>query len=74
MTTQGTAAREADALGPRMTGAGFSGCTVNFVPEANLDCFFAGVEKTYYRDFLGMSELPPGAIIVAEAALEAGLL
>lgn len=68
------AAREAGALGARMTGAGFGGCTVNLVPEANLDCFFAGVEKAYYRGFLGMAELPPDAIIVAEAASGAGLL
>lgn len=66
------AARHAGALGARMTGAGFGGCTVNLVPEHRLDAFFAEVERTYYRDFLGRTELPADVMLVAQASDGAG--
>jgi N-acetylgalactosamine kinase len=48
------AARDAGALGARMTGAGFGGCTVNLVPEDRLDPFLEHVDRAYYREHLGL--------------------
>lgn len=44
------AARAAGALGARLTGAGFGGCTVNLVPAAEAARFIAALEGTFYRD------------------------
>jgi galactokinase len=42
------AAKWAGALGARLTGAGFGGCTVNVVPTDAVPDFLARVERTYY--------------------------
>ncbi len=49
-------ARSAGAIGPRLTGAGFGGATVQLIPEAAVDAFFATLDATFYR-----KRLPPGA-------------
>ena len=46
------AARGAGALGARLTGAGFGGCTVNLVPLARLDDFTSSL-PTVYRSQTG---------------------
>jgi N-acetylgalactosamine kinase len=43
------AARRAGALGARLTGAGFGGCTVNLVPRPRIQTTIAAIEKDYYR-------------------------
>ncbi len=48
-------AREAGAIGSRLTGAGFGGCTINLVHKNDVDKFMEIVDKKYYRDFLGLS-------------------
>ncbi len=64
------AAKEAGALGSRLTGAGFGGATVNLVPEADSSSFIERVGETYYREGRGLEgELP---IFVARASEGAG--
>lgn len=41
-------AREAGALGARLTGAGFGGCTVNLVRDADVPPFLAHLDRTFY--------------------------
>jgi galactokinase len=48
------AATEAGALGARLTGAGFGGCTVNLVKTGQLDHFLEAVDRHFYQ-----SRLPP---------------
>jgi N-acetylgalactosamine kinase len=43
------AARAADAIGARLTGAGFGGCTVNLVPAGQVDRFLGLIDWAYYR-------------------------
>jgi len=43
------AAKQAGAYGARLTGAGFGGCTVNLVRNADLALFCTMVERTYYQ-------------------------
>jgi galactokinase len=45
-------ARSHGALGARLTGAGFGGCTVNAVPSANVEQFVKGVTADYYEGYL----------------------
>ncbi len=50
-------AREHGAIGARLTGAGFGGCTVNAVPSANVERFVAGVTAVYYQGYLNNEEI-----------------
>ena len=43
------AARQAGAIGARLTGAGFGGCTVNLVPRSGLYAAIAAIQKDYYH-------------------------
>lgn len=47
-------ARTHGALGSRLTGAGFGGCTVNLVPPESLESFIQALLELYYRDHLQM--------------------
>jgi len=50
-------AADAGALGARLTGAGFGGCTVNLVPAQELDRFLAAMDDRFYGP-----RLPPGQL------------
>lgn len=69
-------AREAGAVGARLTGAGFGGCTVNLVPADRLDAFRTAVQERYYGGYLEDRNLSHsgGAIFVARAGAAAGYL
>lgn len=43
------AAKAAGALGARLTGAGFGGCTVNLVPSADTSLFLAMLDRSFYQ-------------------------
>ncbi len=59
-------AREAGAIGARLTGAGFGGCTINLVHKDDVDKFMEIVEEKYYKEYLGFSS---GAeMFIAETA------
>ncbi len=44
------AAKESGALGSRLTGAGFGGCTVSVVRVGDIDRVISGIEAGYYAD------------------------
>jgi len=44
------AARAAGAIGARLTGAGFGGCTINLVPRADTALFHTMIQRSYYKD------------------------
>lgn len=67
-------AREHGALGARLTGAGFGGCTVNLVPAEQVEPFCRRIERAYYRDYLGarFAPHPDDRTLVARASPGAG--
>ncbi|MGH7785452.1 MAG: galactokinase [Candidatus Binatia bacterium] len=44
------AAKAAGAVGARLTGAGFGGCTINLVPSGDTALFLAMIERSFYQD------------------------
>jgi len=67
-------ARGHGAVGSRLTGAGFGGCTVNIVPRGMVGEFFSGVAEEYYAREAGDRGLAESAIFPARAVRGAGLL
>jgi N-acetylgalactosamine kinase len=65
-------ARDCGAVGARMTGAGFGGCTVNLVPEELAETFMRAVARDYYRARFGETASLDDAIIPVQSAAGAG--
>jgi len=71
-------AREGGALGARLTGAGFGGCTVNLVPQQNVEAVKSKIIKRYYERFLKRahpekhSSYKAGAEVIFEFRAAAG--
>jgi galactokinase len=57
-------AKEAGALGARLTGAGFGGCTVNLVATDQVDGFLQQVDERFYVGRSKSSAAPTGACFV----------
>jgi galactokinase len=51
--------RELGALGARLTGAGFGGCTVNAVPTNRVTRFVEGVTAAYYHGYVRQEKERP---------------
>jgi len=49
-------AKDAGAVGARLTGAGFGGCTVNLVPETEVPGFLTRIDRYFYRSRLAHSQ------------------
>ena len=66
-------ARESGAVGARLTGAGFGGCTVNLVPSQKLDAFVISVTEAYYGTYMkSRGRAASSAIHVVRASPAAG--
>jgi N-acetylgalactosamine kinase len=56
-------ALEAGALGSRLTGAGFGGCTISLVRKADVERFRERLIGSYYREFLARNEPDYSSIV-----------
>lgn len=50
-------ARDNGAIGARLTGAGFGGCTVSLVPQGHVDHLLQTLDRRFYRGRLAPEEL-----------------
>ncbi|XP_069480877.1 N-acetylgalactosamine kinase [Ambystoma mexicanum] len=67
---------QSGAIGSRLTGAGWGGCTVSMVPAGHQDAFIAKVQDAYYKDGslallknnIFATKPASGALVLLEAA------
>jgi N-acetylgalactosamine kinase len=70
-------AKKHGAVGARLTGAGFGGCTVNFVPHALAESFKENISHSYYQNYLsrqhpeiGLDKVDMDDIVFASRAVQ----
>lgn len=47
--------RNSGALGSRLTGAGWGGCTISLIHKKDLDSFLCKVIQNYYQNYLKLN-------------------
>lgn len=67
-------ARSAGALGSRLTGAGWGGCTVHLVPVDKMDAVKVALEKEYYATRSLTEEQKALAVVVSRPARGSAIL
>ncbi len=65
---------KAGAMGSRLTGAGWGGCTVSCVPTEMVPKFIENVKQRYYREFMKLDKIPDATIIVSSGGPGASIL
>ncbi|TRY97357.1 hypothetical protein DNTS_033004 [Danionella cerebrum] len=65
---------EAGAVGSRLTGAGWGGCTVSMVPEGKVEHFLQTVSERYYRSDPRRSTLEKQSLFVSRPGGGAAIL
>ncbi len=71
-------AKKAGALGARLTGAGWGGCTVSLVPEGNAVSFIDTLIQEYYQPLIAQGRLTEAqlkeAVFATKPACGGGVL
>lgn len=71
-------AKGAGALGARLTGAGWGGCTVSLVPEDKVEGFIKALVDGYYQPLIAAgrlsSEALPETVFATKPACGGGVL
>lgn len=64
--TSSSVHRQAGAVGSRLTGAGWGGCTVSMVPGEKIDSFLRTVSARYYMPDARRSALEKQSLFVTK--------
>lgn len=67
-------ARKAGALGSRLTGAGWGGCTVHLVPQNKVDAVTAALKEQYYDKQKISAEKMEGGIVISKPGQGSSLI
>ncbi|RXM91624.1 N-acetylgalactosamine kinase [Acipenser ruthenus] len=65
---------QSGAVGSRLTGAGWGGCTVSMVPNDKLDSFLSNVRESYYKTDARRAALETQSLFVTKPGGGAAVL